>query len=182
MFYDIFEKICLDANTTPAQVRKDLKISQSTMASWKSRGLTPKYGTVKKIADYFGVEWTELVPEEEQAGVIVEHIVTGVCNNPIAPGSAISDQYIDNEKIDKLANKFNFSVLELYPPEQRKAFTDGYWEGWAAKEQELNLTFNYTFSGAELKCVECLSKLNDEGQEKAVDYVQLLAENEKYLK
>ena len=55
MFYDIFEGLCKRANTTPAQVRKDLGISQSTMASWKSRGLTPKSGTLKQLADYFGV-------------------------------------------------------------------------------------------------------------------------------
>lgn len=43
-FYSIFERLCHEKNITPARVRKDLQISQSTMASWKSRGLTPKAG------------------------------------------------------------------------------------------------------------------------------------------
>ena len=54
-FYTIFEQLCKEKGVTPARVREDLAISQSTMASWKSRGLTPKYDTSKKLADYFGV-------------------------------------------------------------------------------------------------------------------------------
>ena len=38
MFYDCFEKLCKERDKTPAQVRKELGISQSTMGSWKSRG------------------------------------------------------------------------------------------------------------------------------------------------
>lgn len=34
---------------------KDTGIAQSTIASWKSRGLTPKYETLKKLSDYFDV-------------------------------------------------------------------------------------------------------------------------------
>ena len=55
MFYDEFIRVCENHSTTPAKVRKDLGISQSTMASWKSRGLTPKYETLQKLSDYFGV-------------------------------------------------------------------------------------------------------------------------------
>lgn len=78
MFYDNFLAACTAKQTTPAQVRKALGISQSTMASWKSRSLTPKYGTVKKIADYLHVDWTELVPEEEQASTVISHITEGL--------------------------------------------------------------------------------------------------------
>ena len=54
-FYTIFEQLCNEKNTSLAQVRADLGISQSTMASWKSRNLTPKAETVRKLANYFGV-------------------------------------------------------------------------------------------------------------------------------
>ncbi len=54
-FYTIFEQLCNEENISPAQVRTDLGISQSTMASWKSRNLTPKAETIQKLADYFGV-------------------------------------------------------------------------------------------------------------------------------
>ena len=55
MFYDIFEKLCAEMEVSPADVRKAIGVSQSTMASWKSRGLTPKYDTLKKLSDFFGV-------------------------------------------------------------------------------------------------------------------------------
>jgi len=55
VFYDIFSGLCEKRGTTPARVRLDLGISQSTMASWKSRGLTPNATTLQKIADYLYV-------------------------------------------------------------------------------------------------------------------------------
>lgn len=55
MFYDIFEKLCAEKNVTLSAVRAELGIGQSTMASWKSKGLTPKYETLKKLSEYFGV-------------------------------------------------------------------------------------------------------------------------------
>lgn len=54
MFYDIFTELCEERGVTPAKVRKDLGISQSTMASWKSRGLSPNAMTLLQISEYFG--------------------------------------------------------------------------------------------------------------------------------
>lgn len=62
-FYSMFERLCNEKGVSPAQVRADLGISQSTMASWKSRGLTPKYDTAKKLAQYFGIEVDDLLVE-----------------------------------------------------------------------------------------------------------------------
>lgn len=53
MFYDVFLGLCKEFNVTPAKVRKDLDISQSTMASWKSRNLTPNAQTLVLLAEYF---------------------------------------------------------------------------------------------------------------------------------
>ena len=53
MFYDVFLDLCKEFNVTPAKVRKDLDISQSTMASWKSRNLTPNAQTLVLLAEYF---------------------------------------------------------------------------------------------------------------------------------
>lgn len=55
MFYERFEKLCKEREVTPAQVRKQLGISQSTMASWKSRDLTPNAVTLVQLADYFEI-------------------------------------------------------------------------------------------------------------------------------
>lgn len=66
VFYDNFLSLCKSQNIFPIEVRRALGISQSTMASWKSRGLTPKYETLSKIADYFGVSIDYLLGNTEQ--------------------------------------------------------------------------------------------------------------------
>lgn len=55
VFYDVLMSLCKEKKITAARVRQDLGISQSTMASWKARGLTPKMETLEKLADYFSV-------------------------------------------------------------------------------------------------------------------------------
>ena len=66
MFYDNFLSLCKSQNISPIEIRRALGISQSTMASWKSRGLTPKYETLSKISDYFGVSIDYLLGNTEQ--------------------------------------------------------------------------------------------------------------------
>lgn len=60
-FYEKFEELCAANGTSPVRVRKDLGLSQSTVASWKSRSLTPKLETIVTIAGYFGVPVTHLM-------------------------------------------------------------------------------------------------------------------------
>lgn len=55
MFYDRFYDLCQTAGVTPTQVARDLEMRQSTISMWKKQGTTPKYETIKKLADYFGV-------------------------------------------------------------------------------------------------------------------------------
>lgn len=55
MFYAQFEMLCKEQSKTIQMVSGDLKIPQSTIASWKSRGLTPNAKTLQKVADYFHV-------------------------------------------------------------------------------------------------------------------------------
>ncbi len=65
MFYDVFLSLCDVYETSPAEVRKALGISQSTMASWKSRGLTPNSGMLVRLSDYFGVSVEYLLGLED---------------------------------------------------------------------------------------------------------------------
>lgn len=71
----MFEQLCEEKGTTPAKVRADIGISQSTVASWKSRDLTPKYDTLKKLADYFEVPVDTLLGEraEETKSELTHH-------------------------------------------------------------------------------------------------------------
>ena len=66
MFYDRFLKLCELKGVTPVQVRNDLNISQSTMASWKSRGLTPNAKKLHVLAEYFGVSVSNLLSDSEK--------------------------------------------------------------------------------------------------------------------
>lgn len=55
MFYRQFDMLCQKTGTTPtAFVRDVLELSTSKVTAW-SKGSIPKYETLTKIADYFGV-------------------------------------------------------------------------------------------------------------------------------
>lgn len=71
MFYDRFNELCNEKGVTPVQLRKELGISQSTVASWKSRGLTPKGITLQRLADYFGVSVNYLLGAAPKHEIIV---------------------------------------------------------------------------------------------------------------
>lgn len=71
MFYDRFISLCDKRGVTPVQVRKELGISQSTMASWKSRSLTPNAATLAKLADYFNVTIDYLLDISDMTGKTV---------------------------------------------------------------------------------------------------------------
>ena len=135
MFYDKFLSLCKINGVTPVQVRKDLGISQSTMASWKSRSLTPNAATLSKLADYFGVIMADLLDGNEakiyNAGFIDGAVVEGA----------------ENQIIDEL---------------------------W--KDE------GYTHSESEVQLINAFSRLNEKGQQKAVDAVEIIAGNPTFKK
>lgn len=64
MFYDQLNKLCKENNTTPtAFVTEQLGLSSSKITAWKS-GSIPKYGILKKIADFFNVPVSFLFAED----------------------------------------------------------------------------------------------------------------------
>ena len=64
MFYDQLNKLCKENNTTPtAFVTERLGLSSSKITAWKS-GSIPKYGILKKIADFFNVPISFLFAED----------------------------------------------------------------------------------------------------------------------
>ena len=97
-FYSKFEQLCQSKGVTFARVREELGISQSTMASWKSRGLTPKYETAKKLADYFGVTVDYLLGLNEMQKDIAAFVES--------PGEWVS-QVKTNEGVIVLPAEFN---------------------------------------------------------------------------
>ena len=65
MFWDSFANLCREGGKTPNAVAKELNISSGSITAWKN-GTEPRSGTVKKIADYFGVSVSDLLGDEKK--------------------------------------------------------------------------------------------------------------------
>ena len=55
MYYENFEKLCVENNVNPSKVSKATGISTATFTSWKQDKYTPKQDKLQLIADYFKV-------------------------------------------------------------------------------------------------------------------------------
>ena len=64
--YEIFAKLLEEHNLTRYQVFKATGVSQSSLSDWSKGKSTPKYESMKKIADYFGVSVDYLLGNEEK--------------------------------------------------------------------------------------------------------------------
>ena len=64
-FYENYIKLCARRGEYPTGVATKLGIEKSTVSRW-ARGATPRYATLIRIADYFGITVKELVGEEKE--------------------------------------------------------------------------------------------------------------------
>ena len=55
MFYEKYERLCADRGESVTGVARRLRISPNAPAAW-ANGAEPRNSTVKRIADYFGVD------------------------------------------------------------------------------------------------------------------------------
>ena len=74
-FWDRFEQLCSDNNTTPHTVCKKLNYSNSIATYWK-QGTTPKGDALLDIADYFNVSIDYLLGRTEQATIAPNNTYT----------------------------------------------------------------------------------------------------------
>lgn len=65
MFWDIFLRLCIDANKSPTAVGTELGFSRATVSNWKNGG-APRETAIHKIADYFGVTVDYLLGKEQE--------------------------------------------------------------------------------------------------------------------
>lgn len=61
--YEAFVKLLKAHNVTAYRVAKETGITYSTFSKWKSGICVPKYNKLVKIANYFGVDVSYLLPE-----------------------------------------------------------------------------------------------------------------------
>lgn len=60
MFWERFLRLCSQKGISPNGACSELGLSNATATKWKN-GSMPRAGTLKKIADYFGVSVGELI-------------------------------------------------------------------------------------------------------------------------
>ena len=81
------------------------------------------------------------------------------------------------ETQQKIAHALGVDVYVIFSDSQRELFVEG-----EASVILTNLEFGYSFSDSEKKLIKAFSKLSKEGQQKAIERVEELAEIPKYKK
>ena len=65
MFYHNFINLCNKVGKSPSAAAEEMGFQRSVVTRW-SKGTEPRQATVQRVADFFGVPVTELVPEHEK--------------------------------------------------------------------------------------------------------------------
>lgn len=86
------------AGMTQAELGKKLGISGAGIAQWENNLRKPKKETLWRIASALNTNYLNLFPEDERAGVIIEHIRAKFRNN-----NPIAKELPDDELIDALS-------------------------------------------------------------------------------
>lgn len=60
MFYDNYIQLCNNINKSPSAVAEEIGFKKSAVTSWKN-GRTPTDANARKIAEYFGITFSELM-------------------------------------------------------------------------------------------------------------------------
>lgn len=64
----------LERGLTQKQVADSCGMADSAIRKYESGKVTPKYEMLQRIAAALGVEWTELVPGEQQGQTVIDHM------------------------------------------------------------------------------------------------------------
>ena len=155
MFYDIFTELCDEKGVTPTTVRKELGISQSTMASWKSRGLNPSASLLVQLAEYFGTTPAYLLGNRYAR-----------YPSPILLAR-------DLPKIDTIA----IDLDKIHAEIDKKSVSE---TGKTLDELEREYWEDQLLPGGLFVIKQAFDSLNREGQKKAIERVQELTEIPKY--
>ena len=65
MFFDNFDRYCKRDGKTNSEVAKAIGLDPSSCTGWR-KGAIPRNGTVKKLADYFGVTVDDLLADNKK--------------------------------------------------------------------------------------------------------------------
>lgn len=106
MFYEKFKKLCDENGVTCNKVALEIGLSNATPTTWKKRGLTPRYETLQKIAEYFHVSVEYLINGGEE-----EHI-PAESRKPYADSQPLSVKKLPPPSNDGEAARWKREILE----------------------------------------------------------------------
>jgi len=93
-----------NAGITQEVLGKRLGVSASFIAQYETGKRKPKYDTIRRIAAALGIEWTELVPEEEQGQQVIDHIRGKLAKIGLEPDIAPNDEAILKNLLPRMSN------------------------------------------------------------------------------
>lgn len=67
MFYSYFESLCAKKGVTVNKACKEMGVSRSVAAKWKSTNTEPSAGTMIKISSYFNVPFEEVISHSKRS-------------------------------------------------------------------------------------------------------------------
>lgn len=79
MFADVFQRLCSQKGVSVTKVAQDIGIAPTTAYDWIKTDAKPRPSTVKKVADYFGVDvsWFDNpFPEPPPPETMPVHVIT----------------------------------------------------------------------------------------------------------
>ena len=118
MFYNNYKRLCLEKGETPTGVGKKLGYSSAAVVAWK-KGRVPKFATLQKIADYFGVQPTDLLnqsaptPSDTPKPVKPDTVRTPVEEKGYSPPGTFGAG-ISPEEVEELSEGFSPVQKELF--------------------------------------------------------------------
>lgn len=74
MFAENFQKLCNKRGVSVTKVAQDIGIAPTTAYDWIKTDAKPRQATIKKVADYFGVDPSYF--EQEELKLIPVHVIT----------------------------------------------------------------------------------------------------------
>lgn len=203
MFYDVYCKLCEKNGISPTRAALEIGLSRATPTTWKKTGNTPQAAQLQKIAEYFGVSVDYLLGNEPPKDVDVS-----VCA-PISATDNLGNRLkAAREKAslsqEQLAEKLHISLENVQQYEQNQAFPS------FEKIEEMGKIFHVNFldllgitdmniSHAFDILIDCVKNidgfaeflmpvlksyfnLNANGQQRALENLQDIAEIPKYQK
>ena len=115
---DFYEKVitqCREKGVSRSKMADDIGISRSTPKDWENGKVTPRYDTIKKLADYFGVPVAYFT--ENHGDTIESQNITdnhGIIGHTHAPVTIIngSERKLSEQEVELLNIFEKLSILD----------------------------------------------------------------------